>query len=107
MKTIQESSILSFNVAQDFIEFDVQEFFIMLFRFLYLLYWDLIISIFVRWLNFKLLHFLRLGMKVFFTLSFGFLEVLISKFWVHVLQYMKEQSLATKLVVALGYKLTQ
>ena len=25
----------------------------------------------------------------FFTLSFGFLEVLTSKFWVHILQYMK------------------
>ena len=65
-------------------------FFTTLFRFLYLLYWlDLIISIFLRWLYFKLLHFLRLGMKEFFTLSFGFLEVLTSKFWVHVLQDMK------------------
>ena len=61
----------------------------MLFRFLYILYWDLIISISVRWLYFKLLHFLRLGMKGFFTLSFGFLEVLTSKFWVYVLRYMK------------------
>ena len=45
------------------------------------------------------MHFLRLGMKGFFTLSFGLLEVLTSKFWIHVLQYMKKQSLATKLVV--------